>query len=120
VTGGGQLTTGGPKVSFGFNAQTAQGGGFKGQLEYNNHFLKTTYHSTSITSLAITPASSCLGGKKATFIGTIKKKGDPTELGFTVVVEDCGEPGRNDTFYILIDDGETRSGTLDKGNIQVH
>ena len=118
VTGGGQLTTGGDKVSFGINAQT--GSGYKGQVEYNNHTDKTTYHSTRITGLAITSGISCPDGKKATITGKIKKKGYPTEYDFTLIVEDCGEPGRNDTFSIDIGDGENRSGTLDRGNIQVH
>jgi hypothetical protein len=123
VTGGGGLTTGGDKVSFGFNAQT---GSFKGQLEYHNHTQKTTYHSVSIDPLVITPIISCsanasVSGKRATFTGMIKKKGNPTPQEFTVMVEDCGEPGRNDFFDISIPVySESRSGPLDRGNIQVH
>jgi hypothetical protein len=121
VTGGGQLTTGGDKVSFGFNAQTT-GSGYKGQVEYQNHTKKTNYHSLSITSLVITPATSCpIDGKKATFGGQIRKKGDANNYSYTIVVEDCGEPGRDDTFYMSISDGESRGPQrLDKGNIQVH
>ena len=124
VTGGGQLTTGGDKVSFGLNAQTTTTGSesYKGQVEYNNHTDGTAYHSVSITSLVITPATSCpLYGKKATFGGQIRKKGDPNPYSYTLVVEDCGEPGRDDTFYMSISDGESRGPQkLDKGNIQVH
>jgi hypothetical protein len=119
VTGGGQLTTGGDKVSVGVNAQTT-GSGYKGQVEYTNHTDKTAYHSTRITGLAITSATSCPDGKKATITGKIKKKGNPTEYDFTLIVEVCGEPGRNDTFSIEISDGEYRGGTLDRGNIQVY
>jgi len=123
VTGGGQLTTGGDKISFGLNARSTGIGSFKGQIEYHNHTKKTTYHSLSITSLMITSATSCLGGQKATIEGQIQKKGDTNPLGYVLVAEDCGEPGRNDTFYMSMTDGES-SGTgprrLDKGNIQVH
>jgi hypothetical protein len=70
----------------------------------------------------ITAATSCpLDGKKATFGGEIRKKGDPNPYSYTIVVEDCGEPGRDDTFYMSISDGESRGPQkLDKGNIQVH
>ena len=114
--------TGGDKISFGLNAQTT-GSGYKGQIEYHNHTDKTTYHSVSITSLVITSATSCLGGKKATIIGQIQKKGDSNPYAYTLVVEDCGESGRNDTFYMSMTDGESSGAgprRLDKGNIQVH
>jgi hypothetical protein len=44
---------------------------------------------------------------------------------YVLVVEDCGEPGRgNDTFSISIESGgvvvESRTGTLSRGNVQVH
>ena len=132
VTGGGQLTTGLPKVRFGFNAQAAaQTGTFKGQLEYNNYTDGTAYHSVSIILLGITlsPAGVCptgVSGQRATFDGTIVKKGSLLQCtvalpcNFTVIADDCGEPGRNDRFEIVITDGENRSGQLDKGNIQVH
>jgi len=121
VTGGGQLVNNGDKVSFGFNAQG--GAPPKGQVEYNNHTDKTAYHSLSITSVMIEPTTcttTSSPGQKATIEGTMQKKGTQGSLGFTMIVEDCGEPGRNDTFSIVITDGETRSGVLDKGNIQVH
>jgi len=104
-----------------FNAQG--GAPPKGQVEYNNHTDKTAYHSLSITSVMIEPTTcttTSSPGQKATIEGTMQKKGTQGSLGFTMIVEDCGEPGRNDTFSIVITDGETRSGVLDKGNIQVH
>jgi hypothetical protein len=123
VTGGGQLVNGGPKVSFGFNVQT--GPGVKGQLEYNNHSSKMAYHSTSITDLAITDIACTTNGapgKQATFEGSVRRKSDNAPCRFTVRVEDCGEPGRNDYFEIHILDAcmENRFGRLEKGNIQVH
>jgi hypothetical protein len=129
VTGGGQLVNLGDKVSFGLNAQRGQSG-FKGQVEYNNHTDSTAYHSLSIGSVMVEPipAGSCsadpgnlsLSGQKATIEGTIRRKGTQGELGFTLILEDCGEPGRNDYFNMVITDGENRFGRLDKGNIQVH
>ena len=130
VTGGGQISVVNPAgtASFGFNVQTdVKTGSVKGQLEYNNHATKTTYHSVNLDSLSITSISSCTAspttsGKRATFKGTIKKKNDGTTHNFKVTAEDCGEPGRNDYFLIEIANpgGETQSGPLIGGNIQVH
>jgi hypothetical protein len=142
VTGGGQITfgnaTGNPCkdgtlcwVSFGFNVHSVNGTPpAKGQLEFNRHSNpKATYHSIQIASLMITPIEECtadssLSGQQATFNGTIRRKGQAAQCTFEVVVEDCGEPGRNDFFSIDIqgpaDCPESRSGKLDHGNIQVH
>jgi hypothetical protein len=122
VTGGGQITSGGPKVSFGFNVQTGNGT-IKGQLEYNNHAAKTAYHSIQIADLRITPTVCPNGnGKQAEFEGTVRQKNTNSSCAFRVVTKDCGEPGRNDYFEIefmgCVEPG--RSGTLDHGNIQVH
>jgi hypothetical protein len=131
VTGGGQLLASGsfPWISFGFNAQTG-GGGVKGQLELNRHSApKASYHSLQMQTLAITPIAQCtanpgVSGQKATFTGTIQRKGQAEPCEFEVVVEDCGEPGRYDYFSIDIQGPalcpESRSGVLDRGNIQVH
>jgi hypothetical protein len=129
VTGGGQLTTGGPWVSFGFNAQTGQG-----QFEYNRHTApKAAYHSVELTLVSITNVASCTGGQTATLEGTLRKKGQPSCAQqacceFQVIVEDCGEPGSGesgprDTFNFSPTGGdcpEPRDGPLDKGNIQIH
>jgi hypothetical protein len=133
VTGGGELTASGtfPWISFGFNVQTRNGTPpAKGQLEVNRHTApKAAYHSIEIRSLAITPISACFAdagrsGQKATFSGTIARKGQAQPCEFEVVVEDCGEPGRYDYFSIDIEGPgacpESRSGVLDRGNIQVH
>jgi putative metal-binding protein len=147
VTGGGQITcdntTGEPCsdgefcwVSFGFNVQTKAGNPppIKGQLEFNRHTApKATYHSLKIETLDVTPiaCTADVNGLQATFTGTIRKKGQtpPTEpCRFEAVVKDCGEPGRNDYFSIHITGPvtdptaceETRSGVLDRGNIQIH
>jgi hypothetical protein len=81
-----------------------------------------------MTSLAITPilyctANASLSGKKATFTGTMRRKGQQDACDFTVVVEDCGA-GRNDYFDIDITGPgacfASRGGALDRGNIQIH
>jgi len=61
-------------------------------------------------------------GTNATFAGTATLNG---KEGFTfkVYVEDNGEPGSNDKFSITIKEipgGYTKSGTLTKGNVQIH
>jgi hypothetical protein len=42
------------------------------------------------------------------------------QVTFTVVAVDNGEPGTTDTFSISLSDGYTRSGTLTRGNVQIH
>jgi hypothetical protein len=130
VTGGGQINVMNPSgtANFGFNVQTdPQTHTIKGQLEYNNQSTKppATYHSVSIDTLVINSIDHCtanpmLAGKRATFTGTIKRKSDGTTHPFTVRVEDCGEPGRNDYFSINIMGGDNQAGPLIRGNIQIH
>jgi hypothetical protein len=134
ATGGGQVTTGDPWVSFGFNVQTATAA-VNGQLEYNRHSNpKAAYHSVAITDLKVVPIPSCTAdptrsGRKATFRGTLRRKGAPECspstpcCAFEAVVEDCGEPGNRDRFTITptgADCPEFRAGDVDRGNIQVN
>jgi hypothetical protein len=39
---------------------------------------------------------------------------------YTADVDDQGEPGREDTFYIQLSNGYKAGGKLDGGNIQLH
>jgi hypothetical protein len=125
VTGGGQLSSSkADRVSFGFHAMTDNP--FKGQLEYLNHATGATYHTLSVDSLVITPitcTTTGAAGERATFTGTVQRN-DGMTFDYVLVVEDCGEPGRgNDTFSISIGPGgiiESRTGTLSRGNVQVH
>jgi hypothetical protein len=115
-------------VSFGFNAQTG-----RGQFEYNRHSAeKAAWHSIELTLVSIVNTASCPGGQTATFEGTMRRKGQTactTQTPcceFTVEVEDCGEPGSSDKLTFApatpgdVNCPELRTGTLDRGNIQIH
>jgi len=123
VTGGGWITVATDtkkkasyKGTFGFNAQCMKKGGFHGSLEFQDHFRGLNVHSTSITNVVVE-------GVKATFTGTVQVNNSGS-YAFTVIVEDNGEPGRNDTFRISVPglgaNGYQASGKLAGGNIQIH
>jgi hypothetical protein len=57
-------------------------------------------------------------GNVATIEGTCTLNGKPCT--FRATATDNGEPGRNDTFTISINNGPTQGGQLTGGNIQVH
>jgi hypothetical protein len=89
------------------NAETSSG-----NLTYQDHGLQDrTVKSTAVTSVTVS-------GNCAQIIGraTVNGSGD---FGFQVQVCDNGEPGTNDTFFIIMD-GYTATGTLRGGNIQIH
>ena len=122
ATGGGQVSgelaeltilrgsAAGGRANFGFNAQFSTGL-LSGHLTYIDHGSKMDVKSTSIDSFTAT-------GNKASFSGRAKVNGIPG-VGFLVEVEDLGEPGRADTFRIVLQDGYAAGGVLLKGNIQV-
>ncbi|MGH9910639.1 MAG: post-COAP-1 domain-containing protein, partial [Nitrososphaerales archaeon] len=114
----GKITGGGAQVSrntnFGFNVQS-DGALIKGELEYIDKGATINLHSVKITTLSIS-----LDKTKGTFGGTATVNG-VKGFTFTVEVEDNGEPGNNDKFKITIPElSYTKSGTLVKGNIQIH
>jgi hypothetical protein len=110
TTGGGWFTSGG-KDTFGF-AANVQGSDIAGHLEYKDHGLALTVHSTLITSITTT-------GCTTTFTGTADSSSGP--VTFQVDVTDAGEPGSTDSFSINVPElVYSRSGTLSGGNIQVH
>ena len=114
----GKVTAGGAQVdkntNFGLNVQS-DGLIIKGTIEYQDKSANINLHSISMTSLSIDPTKT-----KATFTGTAKLNNSPGYT-FKVYVEDNGEPGRTDKFTIKINENSyTKSGTLQKGNIQIH
>jgi len=60
-----------------------------------------------------------ISGTHATVYGfaTVDRAG---EVQFRVEVDDLGEPGTSDVFRIVMRDGYTAGGTLQRGNIQIH
>lgn len=122
VTGGGFVTTStGSRGNFGVAGGTAVKGGFWGHLAYVDHGRPVKVHGTGVTAYSVT------GPTSRHIEGTATVNGQP---GFTyqVDVNDNGEPGRSDTFWLRLAgiDGyryETASvdGTLlAGGNIQLH
>ena len=115
VTGGGWIEVGQGRANFGFNA------GFKAgsttpdvHLNYIDHNSGRKVKATSITVYVV--------GRTATsrhLEGSAEVDG---KAGYTYVVDvdDEGEPGRNDTFSIRLNDGYAAAGALDGGNIQLH
>lgn len=109
VTGGGWITE--DKHSFGFNAHYASGmAAPHGHLRYQDKAAGLSLRSTSLSHVSFT-------GNRASFAGTADVNGVPSS--FRVDVEDLGEPGRSDTFRIVVG-SYSASALLNGGNIQIH
>ena len=117
---GGDFVTGGGWIvpSSGARGNFAVAGGIKnnafwGHLEYQDHGTGLKVHGTGVTAYAVT------GLTMRHIEGTAEVNGQP---GFTyqVDVADNGEPGRQDTFAIMLSSGYTAAGSLPGGNIQLH
>jgi hypothetical protein len=104
-------TAAGGRATFGFGVEYQTGDvAPSGDLSFNDHTGKKV-DATTIDSFTAT-------GSKATFTGRATVNGVPG-VRFFVEVEDLGEPGRADTFRIVLADGYGVGGVLLKGNIQV-
>jgi hypothetical protein len=96
-----------------------------GNLEYNDHSVDVRIKAQSITGLFISsPGASCpstAGSHHAKFTGmafVIRSTATTTE-SFTVDVDDCGQPGTNDTFGIKTTTYSNGPSTLIGGNIHI-
>jgi hypothetical protein len=110
----------GSQASFGFVVQSS--GSPTGNLEYNDKPAGVRIKAISITSLFITTGT-CGANTHAEFSGTaeVTRATGTTTEGFTVKVDDCGEPGTADTFGITTTGGYANGpSTLIGGNIQIH
>jgi len=110
-TGGGWISIGDVKATFGVS------GGIKhdkfwGQLLYNDHN-GVQVKSTEVTNYIVIDAVT----RKIEGLAKINGEGS---FAYTVVVKDNGEPGREDTFSIVLSTGYSAEGTLNGGNIQLH
>lgn len=96
-----------------------------GNLEYNDHQMSVRIKATSISNLFITNGP-CGTNTHATFTGkaAVTRPTGTSNQDFTVDVDDCGEPGTNDTFRIqTFGTPPYTSGPpqpLIGGNIQIH
>ena len=113
----GKVTAGGAKlprnVNFGVTVQS-DGTERKGEIQYNDKAAGIKLHSEELTLLSVNSE------KTSAVIEGVSKDGST----FTILVEDNGEPGKNDFFSIRIvnPDGSVyeQEGNLSKGNIQMH
>lgn len=108
VTGGGWIKD---KETFGVSGGI-KNDKFWGQLSFNNHN-GVKVKSTSVTGYFIIDAVT------RQIEGTARLNGK-TPVTYTVIVTDNGEPGRDDSFSIVIPNLYSASGTLKGGNIQLH
>lgn len=127
VTGGGQCTVGNntkiPSASFGFNAMWfSRNPTPNGEINYIDHITGQHVHVHDLTYLEVwfdEPGNKPWPMMKAKFGGLDVYSGKMVD----VYVEDHGEPGRNDVFYVKLD-GAYLGGSLTDpilaGNIQIH
>jgi hypothetical protein len=106
------------KCTFGFTAKCCDP---SGNLEYDDHSQGVRIKAQSIDGFFIS-AGRCGADTHATFTGVAKvtRSTGTTVERFTVEVDDCGEPGTNDTFGIRTESYVNGPSPLIGGNIQIH
>jgi hypothetical protein len=116
VTGGGRITTStGGKATFGV-AGGIKNGGFWGHLTYIDHGTGMKVKGTGVTAYR---APDPINKPNLRHIeGNCEINGAAGT--YQIDVDDEGEPGTNDTFYIQLSNGYTAGSTLAGGNIQLH
>jgi len=111
VTGGGWITKNdGARESF----AVAGGPGGWGHLQYIDHGTGLKVKGTGV--MAYGPGSTPTSRE---IDGTAEWTGGGSGR-YHVEVADNGEPGRSDTFLLVLENGYGAAGTLDGGNIQLH
>ncbi len=110
VTGGGQITVGGQRITFSLEAKSD--GRVKGNCDVLDHGTGRHIKCNDVQVLVVS-------GNEAWLYGSARDGGTTTT--YVIHVVDNGEPGiGRDTFSILTASGYSKSGTLTAGNIQVH
>ena|SRR3990170_398012 len=130
ITGGGhgdvEGADGVPAGSFGFNVMySSDRDVLKGDLEYIDHIIGMNVHAWDMEGINVWedwPSNKPGPWLKGEFWGPCAING---EMGhsFYVYVEDYGEPGSLDKFYIELDTGYVGGSMVDPilvGNIQIH
>jgi nitrous oxidase accessory protein NosD len=115
-------TSVGSQATFGFSVSCCAP---RGNLEYNDHQANVQISAMSIESFVISASAACPTGKHAQFKGQASEQRTTgtQQVGFTVDVDDCGEPGSTtaggtDMFKIQTFD-YMAGGPLIGGNIQI-
>lgn len=128
VTGGGYVTSGtysNNRGNFGFNARSFVEGGnatASGNFEYNDGRLQVKGRVDTITLCSNSAQTFNVTGD---YVGRVGNSKDQYSGRFTVIVDDNGEPGRNDTISLDLTPpigsfGGFTTTTLTGGNIQHH
>ena len=112
----------GGQATFGFSVSCCDP---RGNLEYNDHQADVQIKAISIESFVISTSVACPTGKHTQFRGQANehRTTGTQQVGFTVDVDDCGEPGSTtaggtDMFKIQTFD-YMAGGPLIGGNIQI-
>ena len=131
ITGGGhgevEGADGVPAGSFGFNVMYSdnKGGMVKGDLEFIDHVTGMNVHAWDMEGINVWedyPSNKPGPWLKGEFWGPCSIDGEEGH-SFYVYVEDAGEPGVADKFYIELDTGYMGGSMVNPilvGNIQIH
>ncbi len=130
ITGGGhgdvEGADGVPAGSFGFNVMYSDRQGVKGDLEFIDHIIGMNVHAWEMEGINVwedLPSNKPGPWMKGEFWGPCSIDGEAGHT-FYVYVEDHGEPGSEDKFYISLDGGLYVGGSMVDpilvGNIQIH
>jgi hypothetical protein len=114
VTGGGWIKEASrEKATFGVSGGI-KNNKFWGQLSFKGHGKNgIKIKSTSVTAYIVIDAVT----RQIEGIAKVNGKGSFT---YKVIVKDNGEPGRNDSFSLVVSNGYSAAGNLIGGNIQLH
>ena len=120
-TGGGHIVANnGDRASFGGNAHVSSTGDPSGQQEYRDHGPVQPLNVHSISVLAVVCVRFPDGHAEATIFGEATIDGSG-RYAYRIDVEDRGEPGTNDTYWITLSNGyDSGRQALEGGNITIH
>lgn len=112
VTGGMKMQVPGGFATAGFVFMTRKGTP-EGSLEYQDHATGLNLHSTAIEQIHVHANQAWVGGLVE--IGGVTYR-------FALHLVDNGEPGRDDRFHLIVENGYEAgaSSTIEDGNVQVH
>jgi len=112
------------KLTMGAGLDLGKGNTASGNIQFNG--VVTTGNvvfkggTVDFKSKSLTFVSVSVDGKTITATGSGVSGKSNTPMSFTLVATDNGEPGRADTLSMTFSNGYSVSGTLLKGNLQVH
>jgi Big-like domain-containing protein/beta-propeller repeat-containing protein len=117
--GGWIITMNYDRANFGGNARVSGDGTMvDGQQNYRDHGPADPRHVKSTELLATTCSEDLMS---ATIFGKATIDDSPTEFIFRIDVTDVAEPGRDDTYGIMMSDGYVSGQQqLQGGNVQIH